>query len=74
MEKMLLRNPKTQYAYQIWKKQIQEIIQPEELIDFSESKDFYCNTFVDGSHMSRECYDPLLHEIMQIYLFRNTKK
>ncbi len=74
MQEMLIKNPKTYYAHQVWKKRIQEVIQSYELIDFSENQDFFCNTFVDGSHMSRECYDPLLYEIMEVYSMIQKKK
>ncbi|MFN3604119.1 MAG: DUF1574 family protein [Leptonema sp. (in: bacteria)] len=67
MEEMLLKNPKIQYAYLIWNKKIKEIIQPNEFIDFSHSQSFFCNTFVDGSHMSLECYDPLLFQVLFLY-------
>lgn len=66
-EDILNKNPKTQIAYSIWKEKIKEIISEEEIIDFSKNQNFFCNTFVDASHMSLECYDPLLYEILEKY-------
>ncbi|MBI3394409.1 MAG: DUF1574 domain-containing protein [Spirochaetia bacterium] len=36
-------------------------------LDLSARDDYYCNTFVDGSHMSIECYHPLMVLAMSEY-------
>lgn len=70
-EEILNKNPKTQIAYSIWKEKMKEITIEEKIIDFSKNKNFFCNTFVDASHMSLECYDPLLYEIIGNYYKEN---
>ncbi len=70
MERMILENQILKKAYYNWEDKIQNLIPRTQFIDFSKS-DYACNTFVDGSHMSRECYDPMLFEILINFENRN---
>ncbi len=67
MEEMLQKDTTIQKAYQDWELFLMNLLSNYPFIDFSKSEDFYCNTFVDGSHMSKECYDPMLEKIFEIY-------
>ncbi len=40
-------------------------------LDLGRRDDYYCNTFVDGSHMSIDCYSPMLSLIMSEYWRRS---
>ncbi|GIX41019.1 MAG: hypothetical protein KatS3mg129_0752 [Leptospiraceae bacterium] len=67
MEEILQNDPIIQNAYKNWQLKINKIIPHKQWIDFTKSETFYCNTFVDGTHMSKECYDPMLYEVMNLY-------
>lgn len=43
-------------------------------LDLSKSADYYCNSFVDGSHMAMDCYHPMLVLIMRQYQNREIIK
>lgn len=36
-------------------------------LDLTHHPDYYCNTFVDGSHMSIDCYQPMMTLVMMEY-------
>ncbi|MCB1179762.1 MAG: DUF1574 domain-containing protein [Leptospiraceae bacterium] len=38
-----------------------------ELRDMNSSKDYYCNAFVDGGHMAKDCYHPFMRFVMKEY-------
>jgi hypothetical protein len=67
MENLLKNDKVINHAYIRWEEKIRNILPDKQWIDFSKSNTFYCNTFVDGSHMSKECYDPMLYQIMNLY-------
>ncbi|MCB1165871.1 MAG: DUF1574 family protein [Leptospiraceae bacterium] len=39
----------------------------EILIDLTDGDPYLCNTFADGSHMSLDCYNPVLRVAMESY-------
>lgn len=39
------------------------------LYDLDDSKDYYCNSFVDGGHIAKECYRPLMRFVTSQYFW-----
>ena len=70
MEEELKKDQVIQNAYKRWKERIKQLVPENQWNDFSTSETFFCNTFVDGSHMSKECYDPMLYQVIYNYLNR----
>lgn len=52
---------------QDWKNRLDQLITNEVFLDFSKGEPYYCNAYVDGSHMAVECYDPVIDEAMKYY-------
>jgi hypothetical protein len=51
----------------IWKQRMEDRLDSELLIDFTDGDPFHCNTFFDGSHMSLDCYNPTLRAAMDVF-------
>ncbi|MEQ9367070.1 MAG: DUF1574 family protein, partial [Leptospirales bacterium] len=69
MTRMLNTLPR--YAEKIagWERRAGEIMDRYDVtyLDLSRSADYYCNSFVDGSHMAMDCYHPMLVLVMRQY-------
>ncbi|MCR9144666.1 MAG: DUF1574 domain-containing protein [bacterium] len=69
MTRMLNTLPR--YAEKIaeWERRAEAIMQRYDAtyLDLSASEDYYCNSFVDGSHMAMDCYHPMLVLVMRQY-------
>lgn len=52
-----------------WERRVIPLIEKEgyPYIDMARRNDYYCNTFVDASHMSLDCYHPMLILVMRQY-------
>lgn len=51
----------------IWKERMKIYLKSEILIDLTDGDPYLCNTFADGSHMSLDCYNPVLRVAMESY-------
>lgn len=67
MTAILQQNGEIRTATKEWKKRLTELNVQSRLLDLSDGDPFYCNAFVDGSHMALECYDPMLWQVMDRY-------
>ena len=49
-----------------WETKLHDLLRnrPHLYVDAGQRDDYFCNTFVDGSHMSLDCYHPLLLILM----------
>jgi hypothetical protein len=71
MQKMILESPFTPD----WKNRV-ELIHSKygfELRDMNATSEYYCNAFVDGGHMAKDCYHPFMRYVMMEY-FREIHK
>lgn len=52
-----------------WEKRNQELTDKYgfAITDMSRIQEFYCNSFADGSHMSKSCYHPFMRYVMSEY-------
>jgi hypothetical protein len=44
-----------------------------ELLDMDSTDEYYCNTFVDGGHIAKDCYRPFFRYLMALYVKKFTK-
>jgi len=67
MQKMLDTHPKLTPLLNRWQERIEEISKKHSVryLDLSRHDTYYCNTFVDGAHMSLDCYHPFMVEVMR---------
>ncbi len=69
MERLLATDEKLRGPFAAWEQKTENLSGkygiPYE--DLSRSERFYCNTFVDGSHMSLDCYTPFMTLLMREY-------
>jgi len=67
MQKMLYEDSVTKEGIVRWDHRFGEFIRRTDLpyLDLTADGRFYCNTFFDGSHMSLDCYHPLMIEVMR---------
>lgn len=71
MQTFMRENPSTKIHVQSWKEKIDKMNQNYgyELFDLGNSDEYYCNSFVDGGHFSKDCYKPTMRFIMdKLYL------
>lgn len=56
-----------------WRRRVQAINAPYSypLLDLQKHPEYYCNTFVDAAHMSKDCYRPLMSLVMNDYRRRH---
>ncbi|MDX1961173.1 MAG: DUF1574 domain-containing protein [Leptospiraceae bacterium] len=71
MQKMLLESS----FYPSWKKEILAKTKNHgySILDMMNSSEYYCNAFVDGGHMAKDCYHPFMRFVM-MERFRLEKK
>lgn len=69
MTRMLNTLPRFEKLMREWDLRAHEIMQRYDVtyLDLSRSEEYYCNSFVDGSHMAMDCYHPMLVLIMRQY-------
>jgi hypothetical protein len=69
MTRMLREGVRTGPALEEWEKRLSTIREKRNTpyIDFGASRDYYCNTYVDGAHMSLDCYGPFMQAVMLEY-------
>ena len=67
MQDILDKNEVIQKNTEIWSHRMDERLKSEMLIDLTDGDPFHCNTFADGSHMSLQCYNPVLTVAMEAY-------
>lgn len=67
MTALLRGSPEIQKATEYWQKQLESYGLTDRLLDLSDGDPFYCNVYVDGSHMAQECYDPMLTAVMDLH-------
>ncbi len=67
MQRMLDNDGRINQAVVEWHERVKKLETSfhTDLLDLTKSNpDFFCNTFMDGSHMSLDCYEPFLTAIM----------
>ena len=67
MQSILDEDKLIQENTEIWSQRMDERLEAEMLIDLTDGDPFHCNTFADGSHMSMQCYNPVLSVAMDAY-------
>lgn len=67
MQDILDASEEIQQSKEIWSARMDERLEYEMLIDLTDGEPFHCNTFADGSHMSLQCYNPVLSVAMDSY-------
>lgn len=72
MERVLKEGEKTGPAMEKWEEMLKTTLERDfsgrfRYMDLGESERYYCNTFVDASHMSLDCYHPFMREVMRAY-------
>ncbi len=69
MEKLLSQDADLGPKLIKWDERLKTVMQPYDsaYMDLRDRPDFYCNTFVDGSHMALDCYPPMLVLVMRHY-------
>lgn len=65
MQHVLDGDQRIQKYGELWRTRLSTLIQPDEMLDLSGGDPYYCNAFVDSSHMAVECYDPVLDAAMR---------
>ncbi|MBE7440824.1 MAG: DUF1574 family protein, partial [Spirochaetales bacterium] len=55
-------------SYREWEERLHRLRGDIPFLDLQNHPEFYCNTFVDASHMSLDCYHALLPVLMKAYL------
>jgi hypothetical protein len=70
MNDFMKKSSETKNSVDSWKEKIDSINlkYKQKLYDLSESTEYYCNSFVDGGHISKDCYRPLIRFVMSKYL------
>ena len=54
-------------SYREWEERLQGLRGSIPFLDLEKHPEFYCNTFVDASHMSLDCYHALMPVLMKAY-------
>ena len=67
MQSILDSDELIQKTTAIWSERMDKRLEGEMLIDLTDGDPFHCNTFADGSHMSFQCYNPVLSVAMDAY-------
>lgn len=69
MTRMLRNDERIGPALEEWEKRLSKLREEKDtpFIDFGRSEDYYCNTYVDGAHMSLDCYGPFMQAVMLAY-------
>ena len=69
MERMVNADRELTMQMQLWDSKFRQSIAPYQYpyLNLSNREDFYCNTFVDATHMSLDCYHPMLILVMRQY-------
>jgi hypothetical protein len=67
MQSILDKDELIQENTRIWNRRMDQRLKGEMLIDLTDGDPFHCNTFADGSHMSLQCYNPVLSVAMDAY-------
>ena len=69
MDALMMSDPKLSEKLAKWDERLRTLIQPygSNFLDLRTRQDFFCNTYVDGSHMALDCYPPLLTVVMRNY-------
>ena len=71
MTRILETDPRFADELGVWEERMDEIIEKHQVtyLDLGNREDYYCNEFVDGSHMALGCYHPMLVLVMQQYQY-----
>lgn len=64
MQRIIDSDANVRHYGDLWRSRITPLLKPDEMMDLSGGDPYYCNAFVDGSHMAVECYDPVLDTAM----------
>jgi hypothetical protein len=69
MERLLDEDENLKTSFAKWRNEINAMKDKYnyKYIDLSETESYSCNTFVDGSHMSLDCYTPFMTLLMRDY-------
>lgn len=76
MQAILDEDPHLSAGLKIWDREILKMSDSYGIpyLDLTNHSRFYCNTFVDGAHMSLDCYHPFMQEVMRSLLEMEEKK
>ncbi|MDH5656709.1 MAG: DUF1574 domain-containing protein [Spirochaetia bacterium] len=71
LQKILDTDPELSPKIKRWEKQILDVSDQYSIpyLDLVHHDEFYCNTYVDGAHMSLDCYHPFMVEVMKKFYF-----
>lgn len=73
MQTFMLEDISTKEHIDKWKLKIDKLNSNYgyELFDLGNSEEYYCNSFVDGGHFSKDCYRPTMRFVMDKLYLRN---